>query len=122
MVWRHSKLSHGVLMLNRRIAFILLPIIVRILIIKLFHNMVTSCLCQDRSRCDNLIFSVTAHNALMLDIFIFIETISVDKKQLRPDFQLVDGAMHSQKRCVEDVYLVDFLSGNDANTISRSVF
>ena len=52
----------------------------------------------------------------MRNAFIRRETVSVDQEMFRTDLELVDRPMHRQERGPQDVYPIDLVGTNHANS------
>ena len=68
------------------------------------------------------IFTIPLHHCRMFYIGIRSKAISIDQQMLRSYLQLVNGTVHSQKRSLQYVYLINFFRSNDADSPGYCLF
>ena len=115
MVGGEAVLEDAAAVLECGVARIVIPTIVWVLLVKGVHVVVTIGLCQDRGGSDGEIFAIALDDGLMGQITIGLEAVAIDDDKLWANLELVEGTMHSEDGCVEDIYLVDLLGCDHPN-------
>ena len=109
MVRSRSPFGNSRAVLFSRVAFIVIPIIIRELLMKTIHIIISIGFSQYGSGSYRKILPVSFDYCRMGDIGIFIETVAVNEQMLRPDRELANSPMHGQKRGTENIYLINLL-------------
>ena len=113
--------SDGLTVCFGGITFVYPPSVLRVLSINTHHIFVTVCLREDRCCGDAHHLAVAFHYALMGNTGIRLKSVTVNQQIFRFDGQRLDGAVHRKKRCVEYVYLVNLLRGNNTHRPSKCI-
>ena len=98
-------------MCRRRIAFVHIPAISRILHGSIVHIIIAGCLGKYRGGCDIGVATVATHHGGVLQATTRLETVAVDKHMPGPHAQGIESAVHGKDRGVENVDAVDFSCG-----------
>ena len=96
-------------MRGRWITLVLTPVILRIFIGYMVHEVITIGLGQDGCSRNGHHIAVTLHDGGMRYSRVRNETVAIYEQMLGTHFQLVYGPMHGRERCLEDVYPVYLL-------------
>lgn len=115
VVWRHPVKTYRLTVLLRWVTFVALPVVLWKLLGKGVHIVVTICLCKNTCCGDGEIFAVAFHYGCVRQVFIWLESVSVNDNRLRTGLQLVKSTVHGKEACVKDVYLVNLLRSDDAH-------
>lgn len=97
----------GFSVLFSRISLIALPGIGRIAVMKQHHEAVPVHFGQNRSRRNGYKVVIAPYEAMVRKVLIRAEAVAIDQKPLRPQGKLMQGLVHSGKRSLEDIELVD---------------
>lgn len=121
MVGRSATGGNGCAVLTGGIAFVMVPVIIRVLFVQAVHVVVAVGLGQNRCRSDGEVLAVTLYHRGMRDVGIGFEAVAVDEQVLGTYLQLGDGTVHGQERGVEDVDFINLLRGNDTDSPGQSL-
>ena len=95
-----------------RVSHVSVPSVLRVFLCKIPHVFVPVCLCQDRCGGDRCVLSVTFDHALVLISVERLESVSVDKQELRLDDKSSYRPLHAGYGSIEYVDRIDFFSGD----------
>src|SRR5690606_7275416 len=109
MINAYSVFCNRQSMFNCWITFVLVPVVKRKFFMNSFHKIVAVSFCQNRRRSNGIIFTISFYNTLMLNIVVWFEAISVYNNKARFLIEQIQGLVHSQERCIEDIYPIYFL-------------
>ena len=101
--------------LFRRITFVMLPVITWEFLMQFVHVVITISFGKDRSSSYRKIFAISLYNSSMRYVGVLLETVSIDQQMLRTGFQPVYRPVHGEKRCIQDVYLINLFGRNNAD-------
>ena len=115
MIRSCSSFTDSCPMLLGRIPLVLIPIVEWIFLMQGIHIVITIRLCQDRSRCNGKVFTVSFYHRSMRQVLVFLETVSIYQQMLRTYLQLVDRPMHGQERSIQYIDFINFLGSDDTH-------
>lgn len=121
MVGRGTTGDNSGTVLLGRIAFVVVPVVVRKLFVQTVHVVVAVGLGQNRGRSDGEVLAVTLYHRGMRDVGIGFKAVAVDEQVLGTYLQLGDGTVHSQERGVEDVDFINLLRSDDTDGPGQSL-
>lgn len=104
---RQPVFANGQPMLTRRVAFVLKPAVLRILLGQTAHILVTVGLGKYRGSRNVGIFAVALNNTAVGDGQLRTEPVSINEQEARSGIEPADRQRHSLERSVQDVDLVD---------------
>ena len=121
MIWSDSKFPDGSTMLLGRITLVAFPVVLRIFFCQRIHVIITIGLGKDAGSCNRQILAVTLYDGCIRQILVGFEAVTIHDNCLRPNLELVQGTVHSQKTGVEDIDFIDFFGSNNAHSPSYSI-
>ena len=131
MVGRGAMLLDALAVLLGGIAGIVVPAVVRVLLVEFLHVVVAIGLGKDGGCSDGKILAIAFHDggvgqgmALLSTVAVFVigvESVAVDDEGFGAHGQGIDGSVHGGDAGTEDVHLVDFGCGHDAQCPGNGV-
>lgn len=121
MIWGDAVLLDSLPMLLRGIALVAMPVVLGIFLGKTVHIVVTICLGKNAGGSYGEIFAVTFYYCGVREIVIWLEAIAIYYDCLGTHAKAVKGTVHGEDTGIEDVYLVDFLGSDNADSPSYGI-
>ena len=118
---RDAILRDGRVVVRRGITLVAAPAILGVLLCQMSHVVIAEGLGQDARRRDGEVFAVALDDGGPWQVAVGLEAVAIDDDGLRADGELVEGAVHGEDGGVEDVYLVDFLRRDHADSPCHGV-
>lgn len=94
---------------------ILVPAVLGEFFVQCEHVLIAMGFGEDAGGCDGFVLAIAFDDAMVRQLLVFVESVAVYQQLLRANFQAIDGAVHGQKRGVEDVDFVYLLMRGGAN-------
>ena len=116
MIWGDAVLPYRLTMLLGGIALVATPIVLGIFLGKTVHIVVTIGLGKDAGGSYGEILAVALYYCGVGQVVIWLEAIAVYYDCLGTHAKAIEGTVHGEDTGIEDVYLVDFLGGDNANS------
>ena len=114
MIGRCAVLSYCLPMSGSRVAFVAIPMIDRIFCVKFLHAVVPVGLCQDACSRNTHVLSVAFDDGCVRQIVVWLEAIAINNNFLWSQFKPVEGTMHGENACSQDVDAVYLFVTHDA--------
>ena len=123
MIRSDAVLSDGIAMFLGGIAFVRLPVVLRVFLGQAVHVVVTIGLGKYRSGSNAQVFAVALDDGGVWDVdgitidhgTVGLESVAVNDDVLRAHLQLIQGTMHGQYGGIEDIDFVYFLRSDDTH-------
>ena len=108
MIRRRAVLCNGNPVCAGGIPFVFVPVVLRELFVQIHHVIVPICFGKNRSCGDREKSSVAFYFTRIRYVVVGGETVSVDEQCFGTSTQSVEGAMHGEKRGIQNIDFVDF--------------
>lgn len=121
MIGGDAELADAFAVLLGGIACVVVPTVVRVLFVKLQHEIVATGFGQNAGGGDREVFAIALDDGLIIDEGIGFETIAVDDDKFGAKCQGIESTVHGKDRGVENVDFVDFTGRNFGDGPSKSI-
>ena len=116
MIWGDAVLLDSLAMFLGGIALVATPIVLGIFLGKTVHIVVTIGLGEDAGGSYGEILAVALYYCGVRQVVIWLEAIAVYYDCLGTHAKVIEGTVHGEDTGIEDVYLVDFLGSDNADS------